>query len=274
MSSLYEQCEILDFEREHEKIRSLLLKEFSKGSEYSKLPKEVFEELENILTDNGSGEMVDTLIEIFGSLPPRGPRDEFWSTVAARHGNLSMLRRIHENGLELDKINQISGSGIGKETPLEAGIQSQEIVEYLLSKGASPFVYNFGYYVSNPGKIPMNILKMIWEADPKANEHGVLRAFELESKKGFEWFKENGAEFSDKKLLNLAFCNLWLDVLSFLIKEKGSFSEEDLATQIRKENLIKKAQERNDSESVDKFLAEFKLVFPNAIRNSFFNCFS
>lgn len=252
--SLYELCEIYSFSREYDKIKHLFSSKYSKVTDYSQISENECKELRNILEDLGSGELVDIFVGTFGSLPPRGRRDELWTTIAARLGSVSMLEAIHKYGFEVDEINDFSGEGIGKETPLSAGIFDESVVSYLLSKGAYPYVHSFGYYVSHPETYKRNILKLIWDKDPEANEHGVLRAFVLKSKTGVEWFKENGAKFSDRNLLGLACENLWADMVIFLIKT--TFLEKDLITETNGICPLKMASATTDPELYCNFLDE------------------
>lgn len=203
------------------------------------------------MEDFGCGELVDIYVKKFGSLPPRGRRDEIWTTVAARLGSVSMLKKIHDYGYELDLIDEVSGQGVGKEKPLEAGIFTESVVSYLLRKGADPYMSHFGYYACHPETYNPKIVKIIWDADPKANQHDLMRAFELNSKNGVEWFIANGAKFEDRRFLGMACRYLWDDIVIFLMKELPEIHDHDLITAIDKgKGPLEMAFESEDAEKL------------------------
>ena len=267
-TSYYEKYEALinnfddkNIEKEtvYNSFRLILSESFKKPTDFSSLSENEQDDFRIILENFGEAELVDIYVEFFGMLPPVHKGDWLWTTAAARLGNLGMLKRIHHYGFELDKMNEKSGSGLGKETPLESAIFDEDIVEYLLSIGCVPLVYNFGYMASHPERYQRSILKLIWDADPILNEKHVVEAFKIGNIEAVDWFKEIGAKFTDQELLFYACNNLWSKWVIDLISVKASFIPDNLTIKLpnKKKSPIEAAFSQNNCQCNQEKLCEF-----------------
>lgn len=233
-----------------EKLYELLLEQYKPITAFTVLSEGEQADLREILNDYGSARIVEIYMEIFGSLPPVGEEDVMWTSVAAKLGNLEMMKRIHSYGFELDELKG------GVSGPLDFGILHEEIVEYLLSIGARPLVNSFGFYACRPDTFSRSLLRKIWEIDPLANEHGVLEAFKSKNLETVDWFHQIGAKFSNPELLYWACENLWVNWTIELISIKKRFKAEDLIMPTRFNGKIPLEASLNNYNN-SKMLCEF-----------------